>query len=322
MDDISAAAPPVSYGGGAGYAPEAPGAQTEDDSEASFIHRMGGFVICILVGSAIELIAALDFCVQFQCRSGNFAYAVAVGVVGVLAGGWYTIMERKGGVNPKMAYFFSIFIFLWWGMGVGVLTFDGPFTTLSNGYIGCWVAGFGACAMLHEEVEHVRQKAQNFRDRIELDGHTAACQTALLICSIVVTWEASEVCANQRGPSGGGGSGSGGFFPSGGFGRRLQQDPGGGGGGGCSGENAYAVSVGVISLVLAIIMHVPAAAAALKPHAKPVGAFLGAWWVAGLAVLTFRAPFQQPGNGFFATWGGAVSAMVLAYDAFNNAAAA
>ena len=40
----------------------------------------------------------------------------------------------------------ALFLAVWWGVAMGILTFGGPFTTTSNGYFSVWL-GF-ACSVL------------------------------------------------------------------------------------------------------------------------------------------------------------------------------
>ena len=44
-------------------------------------------------------------------------------------------LPRIGAINLGLVL--SIFLLCWWGVGCGICTFQGPFTTTSNGYFAC-----------------------------------------------------------------------------------------------------------------------------------------------------------------------------------------
>ena len=65
---------------------------------------------------------------------------------------------------------------------------------------------------------------------------------------------------------------------------------------------------------MALLWHVPRAAALLAPYQKVVAAVLALWWVFGVGFLTFGGPFATPNNGYFAAWAATVCSWVIAYD--------
>ena len=70
------------------------------------------------------------------------AYALSVSVISLAL---CLIIQTGEFVQPgfldKTEKGVSLFLFLWWGIGTGIITFKSPFTETSNGYFSAW-AGF------------------------------------------------------------------------------------------------------------------------------------------------------------------------------------
>ena len=70
------------------------------------------------------------------------AYALSVSVISLAL---CLIIQTGEFVQPgfldKTEKGVSLFLFLWWGIGTGIITFKSPFTRTSNGYFSAW-AGF------------------------------------------------------------------------------------------------------------------------------------------------------------------------------------
>jgi hypothetical protein len=74
--------------------------------------------------------------------------------------------------------------------------------------------------------------------------------------------------------------------------------------GSCENNNAFAVSVGVISLVF-VGFHLVTHFYAKDLHNRltpAIGAFLAIWWLVGVGSSTFESPFKVVGNGYMAMW--------------------
>lgn len=84
---------------------------------------------------------------------------------------------------------------------------------------------------------------------------------------------------------------------------------------GCKDEYGFAVAAGVLSFffaVLGLVVHACCSPLFFK-RSKPVfGIVLFLIWVAGVGVATFKAPFADTGNGFFASWACFVTSFLLA----------
>lgn len=86
----------------------------------------------------------------------------------------------------------------------------------------------------------------------------------------------------------------------------------------CEDETAFAVAVGAIStsfLLLFILYQRIGSTDAIK---QPLAAFLALWWFAGACVFTFDKPYKYTGNGYFASWGGAIASLLWACECFKT----
>lgn len=67
------------------------------------------------------------------------AYAISVAVISLLA---CLIIQTgefmKPGLLEKVEKPVSLFLFVWWAIGTGVITFKGPFLGVGNGYFSAW----------------------------------------------------------------------------------------------------------------------------------------------------------------------------------------
>jgi hypothetical protein len=83
-------------------------------------------------------------CVGIWSESSYVKYALSVAVVSLLA---CLIMQTGEFVKPgfflsKFENPVSLFLFFWWAIGTGIITFKGPFLTASNGYFAAWIGLF------------------------------------------------------------------------------------------------------------------------------------------------------------------------------------
>jgi len=103
-----------------------------------------------------------------------------------------------------------------------------------------------------------------------------ACLGSLLVASVVVTAQASQDCVNQTGS--------------------------------CDSWKGWAVSLGVISTILCLYLLLTMTfllehrLEKTKKTLPYFAIFLTIWWLLGVATLTFDGPFEETGNGFFASW--------------------
>jgi len=83
----------------------------------------------------------------------------------------------------------------------------------------------------------------------------------------------------------------------------------------CSGEFAWAVSVGTLSLAVSILYILMAkfSKQILQSIEVWFALFLSTLWLLGVGVLTFDEPFAATGNGYFACWLAFIASAALLY---------
>jgi len=77
-----------------------------------------------------------------------------------------------------------------------------------------------------------------------------------------------------------------------------------------SGLGNYAIAAGIISMVFFIgrIVAGPKLSANMQ---KYFAMFMIVWWLVGMFILTFWGPFDNVGNGYFATWACLIASILL-----------
>jgi len=207
---------------------------------------------------------------------GNVAYTLACGLVGMVVALFMIFGEKcspvAGCVSSARPYV-GLFLFLWWLIGACIITFDGPYTVVSNGYLGAWVACFASIAYSMEVSEWANKFINLFKGEASKMG---TAMLGLVIASCVELIAAAIACGN------------------------------------CSNYVAYAVAVGAVSLFFCIvILFVPQCIPAASSAAPYIMVFLFLWWFVAAIVLTFVSPFVWAGNGYFATWVAAICAAIM-----------
>jgi len=91
----------------------------------------------------------------------------------------------------------------------------------------------------------------------------------------------------------------------------------------CEDEYGYAVAVGCVSLILCLcyFLSVYFKPDIIQTFTQFLSLFLMLWWGVGTVVLTFDAPFDTTGNGYFACWGAALLSILycqLAVEKFKT----
>lgn len=144
-------------------------------------------LVILLVASIVEFFAAVSI---------NYpGFAVASGIVGICFAGVLMLVQ---GQNPEslvkvifsnfpmvgvvtVEMLFAFFLFAWWAVATGIMTFQGPFTATTNGYFATWAALCSSAMLLSASVPAVAAKATGAKEKL-----LGAPLLIFLVCSLVV----------------------------------------------------------------------------------------------------------------------------------------
>jgi len=249
----------------------------------------------VFVASFFEFWAAGALCGIHGSCTGTHLFALIIGIVSaIVAAILVALYMFAPGATKMVSPFVSAFLVIWWIIAIVVCVFDSPFKTPctsgsgdsdANGYFTTWIA-CAASVMLLMETEKVKNMLNSGADKMGEDG---AINGALLFASAVCFIQASYDCGSV--------------------------------GGTCGAGQGWAITVGVISFVLAcLVLFV----SSLAPFKKFIFAFLSLWWF--IAVLTLTFPYNgwsssdymyaSLGNGFISVWVAMAVSCYLAATAF------
>lgn len=276
------------------------------------------FIAIIMAASFFEMWAAATLCHAMSgtyngkshtCQD-EYAWSLAVGVISLFICIVITIMGCTC-PNPLVDKICSILLFLLWISGVGVCTFNAPFTSAcsnygwswagagswgygtGNGYFACWIAFIASCMYLYAIWHEV---AAATGQAMQAAGNMIA---PLFVASVVVMAQASWECDH-------------GYYY----------------GSSCTDVEAWAVALSVISAFCCILLLIPqVTSAAGGVVTKIIVALLALAWFCGIATLTYTYQnhnghnnglgiFAKAGNGFFGTWVAFFISFVLCYTTF------
>lgn len=139
-------------------------------------------------------------------------------------------------------------------------------------------------AVPHDPDDTNPYQPKQFQTLSRLEAVSAAdCLLVIAICSLIVLIQAAVECSGSYSDS-------------------------------CSDVYGYTVSVGAISLITSLSGRVwswcgPSSFAKLSPI---IAIFFLVWWGLGTAVTTFKEPFNNSGNGYFAAWGAFITSFIMA----------
>lgn len=230
---------------------------------------LGNFQIVsiILVASVVLLIDSsmlLDDCNNRCGMESKINWAIACSCISLFVTLLYVLGSRSSaGIINVYAHYFAMFFLFWWTFGVGVITFDNPYTIASNGYLSSWVAW---CMSFYFCTKTVAAVGSAYSDAVGTETQRFAVGI-LIMASIVELIAGSVLCDKHYN---------------------------------CEDEVAFSVAAGVISLILCMLYlvagdHFPLMYVALL-------LFIW-WTIStGVLTFGTKAPFYLVGNGYISTW--------------------
>jgi len=249
----------------------------------------------VLILAAIALpsdLARLGYSAAWDTIQPWWAYALAVGIVGAVFSLLAALLEKQPVMSQSLFAIgkaghvtlrglFAGFLFLWWGVGAGILTIKAPYVFTTNGYFASWV-GF-ACSLSGVGVTLARTKAA---------ASSGAASLALLAtCSVIALIETAIIVSRPYS-----------YYRA-------------------SDLYSLIVSaitiVDVLIVALARYGGTPCVQQELADLvAKGNSIVLFLLWAVLAGWCTFAGSFQLTGNGYFAAWGGVFATALLALAAW------
>lgn len=203
------------------------------------------------------------------------AYSLSVAVISLAL---CLIIQTGEFVNPgfldKTEKAVSLFLFLWWGIGTGIITFKAPFPTTSNGYFSAW-AGFLFST-------HWALNTETFRSQVDEAEKGRKMASFSLLCGLVTLF----ACIPSIGP---------GYF--------------------YRGNAIWGLVAGILTFITSLVILQKYDDIPIQMM-KLISAVLFVIWATVAGILTFDGPFRDTGNGYFASWGGFLAAILFANHQF------
>ncbi|GBG31445.1 Hypothetical Protein FCC1311_076692 [Hondaea fermentalgiana] len=241
------------------------------ESAKEKVFSNGGYPLLVFVASIILTITASTACSDDNDCSGKHGFAVAAGVISLVVSAAYIALDRVNNLTPKLQLGLVVFFFAWWVFVAGFTTFGNDAPFVVPG--NGYFAAWGGLLCSIVLLANAVGRVQESIDRFAKVGHRYAI---LLVSSAVVLIAGASLCT----------------------------------GNGCNGNSGYAIAVGAISFVV-VLTRVLLGAKFPEAGSKPLIMFLIVWWTVALIVLTFFNPFQDVGNGYFATWASLICSVLL-----------
>jgi len=219
--------------------------------------------------------------------SDVYGYTVAVGVISfvisLLALSWSYCGPRSfGQFSPVIAIFFLS----WWALGTAVSTFSEPFSDSGNGYFAAWGAFIASFIMSGAVSERLRTFLGSTIARVVAGSIEAKLSMGIAAASVVLLAAVAVEASDYENPTG---------------------------------QELWGVICSFCSCIFILfhtLLRIPCERFTLSPTV--FGAVLTAWWLPGVAVLTFDAPFKYSSNGFFATWLAFIFSIWLALEGLDG----
>jgi len=105
------------------------------------LEQYGGWAYQVLaIASLIEGLQAAHDCHEQDCDENHLGFAVAAGWVSFIFVVVVYVLVAVDCWNRIGAIVAAIFFAIWWTAAAGVLTYDKPYLTFGNAYVGIWLA--------------------------------------------------------------------------------------------------------------------------------------------------------------------------------------
>ncbi|KAL1522990.1 hypothetical protein AB1Y20_017953 [Prymnesium parvum] len=241
-----------------------------------------GVVLCIAVGYLDES--------EKAAFPGYWEYALSVGIVGAvfsfLAGLLVRNSERDTakkkvlGVQTYSAYV-AFFLFVWWAVGAGVITVEGPFKNTraisANGYFSVW-AGFGFSVFgLGLTKSHAKAASES----------GVATLIGLITCAVVEIVDLAPLIADQTATY-----------------KKYEN------------QTLYALVVSsIVAFFVSLVLLARYKGKTLGLPWKVVSVSFFILLTIMASWITFTGPFSATGNGYYAAWLGTMCSLIIALSA-------
>jgi len=267
------------------------GVEAHPDAEEPTLETETACIGGILVASCVELAQASQNCTEElnKCEDED-GFAVAVGTISLFLCLCYIIcLKFKREAIPMFTQVLSLFLLIWWSVGVIVLTFKSPFETTGNGYFACW----GAALLSIYYCQLVVEKLKVFGNRVSgaLSGSMQRKLIMLLMFLSYVEAFAALVLWDER------------TSTSTSTAKKTDQE-------------VWIFACGIVAGGLAtiyLLLEIMRPGMLKTQFLKYFSWFMVVWWMFGAGVATFDDPFPTTGNGYFCAWGAFVTSFYLAY---------
>jgi len=188
----------------------------------------------------------------------------------------------------KLLQILSLLFFVLWAIGVGMFTFDSPYTITNNGYFATWACFLASANLFFQMWTPVSSNSLS-------QGYVGP-----LVGSIVVLAQSSLDCSriNKVAAS----------LPSAVPSSLITR---------CEDTNVLiACIVGSVSsaICLYILLQTHRSFANVGLHSRALATFSFLIWIGGAGVLTFDGPYVLTGNAYFAIWGSFICSGLWFFD--------
>lgn len=190
----------------------------------------------------------------------------------------------------------SIFLWLWWLVGVVILTFFGPFLVSSNGYFACWAGLVCATKALFNDLDSTGWiDGLLYGTELYKDVFFGALVVLLFALPRAIGKNSDESNVSQiYGVDDDGNT-------------KSYQN-----------EAIFSLVIVIITFPILVISRFGWAPQRVVAHQCFESILLSLWgilailWLVMACLVTFRGPFGQTGNGYFASWAGLVCCLTVA----------